>query len=290
MRRFIYYDKDGIESYLAQITKGITISSTKEETNSQSQETENTKEKNTQSNVGAKLAGIGAEIQEDIIDGENNKKSTQQLITSLEEKILSDYAFDKVYNCLNKEGILKSSNFDIGDVIHLEENVTFFDFDYFEKLFSENGVYNFSIRQNKEKLKKIKESLTGAEKQNIENKNKIKECEHSIKKQEEDRKSTLDILNMAKATLPYTRFIMTKECLIVLNDDNFRDDPNNVAFKYGGKIEIVGYITNIISSDNHSVEQENVFSEIYKLVNQVLITLYCGIKKVYVIHPLAMYY
>ena len=125
MRRFIYYDKDGIESYLAQITNGISISSTKEKTNSQSKEIEQAKEKTTHSNLGAKLAGIGAEIQENITDGENNKNSTQQLIRSLEEKILSDYAFDKVYDYFNTEGILKSSDFDIGDVIHLEENVTF---------------------------------------------------------------------------------------------------------------------------------------------------------------------
>lgn len=290
MRRFIYYDKDGIESYLAQITNGISISSTKEKTNSQSKEIEQAKEKTTHSNLGAKLAGIGAEIQENITGGENNKNSTQQLIRSLEEKILSDYAFDKVYDYFNTEGILKSSDFDIGDIIHLEENVTFFDFNYFEKLFSENGVYNFSIRQNKENLKSFKESLIGPAKQNIENKNKIKEREYAIKQQEDERKSTLEILNMAKSTLPYTRFIMTKECLIVLNDDNFRDNPNNVAFKYGGKIEIVGYVTNIISSDNSSTKQENVFSEMYKLVNQVLITLYSGVKKVYTIHPLAMYY
>ena len=34
MRRFIYYDKDGIESYLAQITSGISFSSSTETTNS----------------------------------------------------------------------------------------------------------------------------------------------------------------------------------------------------------------------------------------------------------------
>ena len=35
MRRFIYYDKDGIESYLAQITAGISISSSNEITTGQ---------------------------------------------------------------------------------------------------------------------------------------------------------------------------------------------------------------------------------------------------------------
>ena len=35
MRRFIYYDKDGIESYLVQITAGISISSSSEITTGQ---------------------------------------------------------------------------------------------------------------------------------------------------------------------------------------------------------------------------------------------------------------
>ena len=290
MRRFIYYDKDGIESYLAQITSGISFSSSTETTNSNEIEHQESKEKNIHSDIGAKLAGIGAEIQEDISKGETNKISTNQLVKSLEEKVLSDYAFDKVFDFFSKNKMLKTSDFKIGDVVNLEENVTFFDFDYFEKLFSENGISSFSIKQSKDELKKIRDSLSGPQKQNIEVKNKIKEMENMIKQQESERKSTLEILNMAKVTLPYVRFVMTKECLIVLNDDCFRDNPNNIAFKYGGNIQIVGYVTNIIDGESRTENQINAFSEMYKMVNQVMMSLYNGTKHVYVIHPLAMYY
>lgn len=290
MRRFIYYDKDGIESYLAQITSGISFSSSTETTNSNEIEHQESKEKNIHSDIGAKLAGIGAEIQEDISKGETNKTSTNQLVKSLEEKVLSDYAFDKVFDFFSRNKMLKTSDFKIGDVVNLEENVTFFDFDYFEKLFSENGISSFSIKQSKDELKKIRDSLSGPQKQNIEVKNKIKEMENMIKQQELERKSTLEILNMAKVTLPYVRFVMTKECLIVLNDDCFRDNPNNIAFKYGGNIQIVGYVTNIIDGESRTENQINAFSEMYKMVNQVMMSLYNGTKHVYVIHPLAMYY
>ena len=290
MRRFIYYDKDGIESYLAQITSGISFSSSTETTNSNEIEHQESKEKNIHSDIGAKLAVIGAEIQEDISKGETNKTSTNQLVKSLEEKVLSDYAFDKVFDFFSKNKMLKTSDFKIGDVVNLEENVTFFDFDYFEKLFSENGISSFSIKQSKDELKKIRDSLSGPQKQNIEVKNKIKEMENMIKQQESERKSTLEILNMAKVTLPYVRFVMTKECLIVLNDDCFRDNPNNIAFKYGGNIQIVGYVTNIIDGESRTENQINAFSEMYKMVNQVMMSLYNGTKHVYVIRPLAMYY
>ena len=72
--------------------------------------------------------------------------------------------------------------FKIGDVVHLEENVTFFDFEYFEKLFSENSISSFSIKQAKDELKKFKDSLVGPQKQNIEVKNKIKETCKSVAK------------------------------------------------------------------------------------------------------------
>ena len=154
MRRFIYYDKDGIESYLAQITAGISISSSKEITSSQEKSKMNENKRNITSAIGAKLAVIGSEIQEDITTGEADNQIVSRLVKSLEEKVMSDYAFDKVYDYFKNENIIKTNDFKIGDVISLNENVTFFDFDYFEKLFSEKGAYNFSIKQQKNELKK----------------------------------------------------------------------------------------------------------------------------------------
>ncbi len=290
MRRFIYYDKDGIESYLAQITGGVSISSSKEITTGEEKSKITENKKNINSDIGAKLAGIGAEIQEDITTGETNGQAASRLVKSLEEKVISDYAFDKVYNYFVNENIIKTDNFNIGDVINLNENVTFFDFDYFEKLFSDKGAYTFSIRQQKNEIKVFKESLTSQQKQDIQVKLKLKELDEQIKSAEEERKTLLETIDVAKNTLPYTRFIMTKDCLIVLNDNNFRDNPQNVAFKYGGKIDVIGYVTNIISEDNDLIAAENNFAEIYKFVNQVLLKLYNDKTKIYVIHPLAMYY
>ena len=242
MRRFIYYDKDGIESYLAQITGGISISSSKEITTGEEKSKITENKKNINSDIGARLAGIGAEIQEDITTGETNGQAASRLVKSLEEKVISDYAFDKVYNYFVNENIIKTDNFNIGDVINLNENVTFFDFDYFEKLFSDKGAYTFSIRQQKNEIKVFKESLTSQQKQDIQVKLKLKELDEQIKSAEEERKTLLETIDVAKNTLPYTRFIMTKDCLIVLNDNNFRDNPQNVAFKYGGKIDVIGYV------------------------------------------------
>ena len=55
-------------------------------------------------------------------------------------------------------------------------------------------------------------------------------------------------------------------------------------------IQIVGYVTNIIEGESRTENQINAFSEMYKMVNQVMMILYNGTKHAYVIHPLAMYY
>lgn len=130
--------------------------------------------------------------------------------------MLSDYAFDKVFNFLVNENLIKTNDFNIGEIISLKEDVTFFDFDYFENIFSDNGAFNFSIKQNKAKLKTIKDSLSSGIKANPLMRNKIREAEQEITNQEKNRKSTLVIISMAKATSPYVRFIMTSDCLIVL--------------------------------------------------------------------------
>ena len=139
-------------------------------------------------------------------------------------------------------------------------------------------------------MKNFKESLTNQQKQDVRIKLKLKELEEQVKSAEEERKNLLETIDVARNTLPYTRFIMTKECLVVLNDNNFRDNPQNVAFKYGGQIEIIGYVTNIISENNELIDNNNAFAEMYKFVNQVLLKLYTERTEIYVIHPLAMYY
>ena len=85
------------------------------------------------------------------------------------------------HNHFLKKNIIKIDNFKIGDVISLNENVTFFDFDYFEKLFSEKGAYTFSIKQQKNEMKNFKESLTNQQKQDVRIKLKLKELEEQVK-------------------------------------------------------------------------------------------------------------
>ena len=289
MRRFLYYDKEGIESYLAQITGGIQINTSQEVTKENGKRVTKENKKSVNSDIGAKLAGFGAELQEKVTKGEINDHISSELVKSLEEKVMSDYAFDKVYEFFVNKNLIKINDFEIGDIIHLSENVTFIDFDYFEKIFSENGPYLFSIKQQKKELKKLKDNMTSEERKNINIKIELNKTEENLKNYEDTRKELLDIVEVVKNTLPYAKFLLTKECLIVLSDYNFRDDSNSIAFKYGGKIDIVGFVTNTIN-DDESLPNENSFSEIYNIINKILLNLFNNKTRIYVVHPLVMYY
>ncbi|MCI5948242.1 MAG: hypothetical protein MRZ22_04835, partial [Oscillospiraceae bacterium] len=72
-------------------------------------------------------------------------------------------------------------------------------------------------------------------------------------------------------------------------NENFRDNPDIVAFKYGGNISIFGYVTNIITADEEP-NKNNDFAAVYDSVNQVMISMFKEQNKIYVVHPVALYY
>ncbi len=82
---------------------------------------------------------------------------------------------------------------------------------------------------------------------------------------------------------------MTNNLLIPLNDKYFRDDPNIIAFKYGGLMSIFGYVTNIITNNENTV-CPNVFSPVYDAVNKIMLTFFNGKDKIFILHPIALYY
>lgn len=53
--------------------------------------------------------------------------------------------------------------------------------------------------------------------------------------------------------------------LISLDDEYFRDKTKVVAFKYGGKMTLLGHLTNIVNNDVNS-DESNIFSTFPQLL------------------------
>ena len=104
-----------------------------------------------------------------------------------------------------------------------------------------------------------------------------------------ERKELGKTIEVIKNTLPYRRFVMTTNMLIPLQDENLRDDPKIVAFKYGGRMTTFGYITNIVSDDD-TPERNNDYAPLYDTINQVMLKMFRNQKRIYIVHPVALYY
>lgn len=293
MKRFLYYNQDSVNSLLAQIEQGLLIKkdSGKEETTSLSSTTE--MHSDITGDLSAKVLGIGASVQGDIQGSDADTEITTKMIRNIQEKALHDYAFEKVYEYIIGNNMIKNEDPEIGDYILINEVPTFLDFNYFQALFAENGAVKLANDQNKKQidalLTELKQSVPKGTQMPAQIKSQIKELENQIKSAEPERKEMAKTIEAIRNTLPYNRFVMTDNMLIPLDDENFRDDPNIVAFKYGGRISALGYVTNIVI-ESESVTPDNDFAPLYDAINKIMLSMFHNKKKIYIVHPIALYY
>lgn len=293
MRRFLYYNQDSINSFLAQIEQGLILKKesgqTQEKTVSSTQETQ----ANLAGDLSAKILGIGASVQGDIKDTDSDTEIATQMVRSIQEKVLHDYAFEKILEYLNANRMINNDNPSIGDTILIKELPTFLDFNYFQALFADNGAVRFGNEQSKmqmdEQLKKTKQGIPNGKSMPENVKAQIRGIENIIKDAEQKRKEMAKTIDVIKSTLPYHRFVTTETFLIPLTDKYLRDDPDIIAFKYGGAVSVFGYVTNIID-ENEQKTHFNDFAPLYDTINKIMLNLFKDKEKIFIIHPVAIFY
>lgn len=293
MKRFLYYNQDSVNSFLAQIEQGLLVkaSAGQEEADSYSDTTGI--RTNLTGDLSAKVFGIGTALKGDICGEDTGTEVTTDLIRNVQEKVMHDYAFDRVYNHVISNALVNNNNPAIGDIVLVNEVPTFLDFNYFQALFAENGAVKMSNDQNKRNLEsqihKIKAVVPKGNPLPPEVKQQIEEVRAAVNNAEPERKETLKTIEVVRNTLPYNRFLMTENMLMPLDDENFRDNPDIVAFKYGGKMSILGYVTNIVTAGNTPL-RNNSFASMYDTVNQIMLSLFENQDKIYIVHPVALFY
>lgn len=98
MRRFLYFDEDSINSSIAQIEQGLLTKGVVDETDGQTASCTEEVQSNITGDLSAKIFGIGASIQGDLKGINSDTEVATQLVRSVQEKALHDYAFDKVFS------------------------------------------------------------------------------------------------------------------------------------------------------------------------------------------------
>ena len=302
MRRFLYYDEDSVNSFLAQIESGLIT-----QNRSEGEETKTFSERKSTSasitgDLSAKVMGIGSTLAGEAEASDSKSDATSRMVKGVQEKILHDFAFDKIFKHFLDNNLIVESPNNIGDIVLIHEEPTFLDFGFFQKLFSDDGIVSYVNEQRRDQIQNTIASLKAATSNSgklfpeqktkiLEAKNEIKRLNEECKTADSSRKDTERMITVFRNTIPYNRSLMTENSLIPCNDGKFRDDPNIVAFKYGGKISILGYVTNIVSSaQSNNKTVKNDFDGFYSTLNQVMLNLFKEKEHIYIIHPIALFY
>lgn len=290
MRRFLYLNNDSIYSYISQINDGLPTKVTK--TNSLSEE----KGKETKATVDGKIdgdlkilgKGLGANISADI--GNTVLKSTSnQYLNSIEKKVY-DEAFDKLKHHLRSNGLLKDKcSIAIGDFFEIQDEMFIVDLEYYKNIFSDDTILEF-VKKNEvdTEFKKNSQNVEipwNGEKAKYDMGKLMKEIEKQVNKKYEETKKIIEVIFKI---IPYNKFGIMGDYLIVLDDEYFRDKTKVVAYKYGGKMTMLGYLTNIVNN-NLTQDDSNVFRTFPTLINVFMLNFF-NKTEIKIIHPVAIYY
>lgn len=296
MRRFIYLDTDTLNSYIAQIYDGLVQT---QETETQSSQTSDKQSERT-SDIGAdtdlKVFGKGIEGKIDFTYRHLKDTSNTELISDVQTKLLHDNAFDQLMNYLNQNNLL--SNHNIGDFIEINDEFYIMDLDYYKKIFGDKKFLDFLKKSQRDKIQallKIQQDIElsqeGANfneiKKNYTNLSKSK-CAESDKSYDDIK----DIIDMLYTLVPYRRTLCIADNMVVLNDKYMRDNINMTSFKFGGKIKVLGYITNRIETATDTAESSGVspLAQVGIGLNQIMLSFFGQQSSLNIVHPIAIYY
>lgn len=296
MRRFIYLDTDTLNSYIAQIYDGLVQT---QETETQSSQTSDKQSERT-SDIGAdtdlKVFGKGIEGKIDFTYRHLKDTSNTELISDVQTKLLHDNAFDQLMNYLNQNNLL--SNHNIGDFIEINDEFYIMDLDYYKKIFGDKKFLDFLKKSQRDKIQallKIQQDIELS--QEGANFNEIKKNYTNLSKSKcaESDKSydgIKDIIDMLYTLVPYRRTLCIADNMVVLNDKYMRDNINMTSFKFGGKIKVLGYITNRIETATNTDESSGVspLAQVGIGLNQIMLSFFGQQSSLNIVHPIAIYY
>lgn len=190
---------------------------------------------------------------------------------------------------MQNNSLIKENDLIIGDFFKIKNKMFIVDLDYYKKIFSDNVVLDFVKEKEIEEtfeLENIKIDITGnGEKAKYEGEKLKKKIKKIIDDKYEIIKKTIEAIIKI---IPYNKFGIMDDYLIVLDDEYFRDKTKVVAYKYGGEMTMLGYLTNIIDGTEKNTEK-NAFETFPDTINQFMLHFFDK-EKIKIIHPIAIYY
>lgn len=291
MRRFIYLDTDTLNSYLAQIFDGVIQSQETEKSFGKKKEKQNRFANSIGGQIAFKLFGKGVDANAQATYEHLKTVANDEMVRDVQTKIMHDNAFDEFASYLKEHSLLAGT--EIGNFVSIEDDFYIFDIAFFQKLFSAGGFVS-GIKEiqksnfQKEAEKKVQE-LPREQQRSKNLQRQIKEMvDAATSKNEEEFKAAESLINMLASIIPYPQILCISNYIVVLNEKYLRDDLSTAAFKYGGKIKVVGYITNKVAAQGNT--HVSAFASIGNSINALMNIFFENVDEMYIIHPVAIYY
>lgn len=297
MRRFIYLDTNTLDSYISQIDDGLVQAVIEEIGNLNTTSKTNSQDLTTTGTVDLKFLKKGLEGKVEGTLKQQKERLSSDTIKNILNKQRADERFDKFLQFIRNESLIKGASDieKIGDFVSINANLTIVDLEYYFNLFSDNGFIEFIKKQEKEnkekELDKQYEKLNREERRKTEIKKEYDAIKRDIKEQMDNTyKQTKETISALMSLIPYRKFIYSDDFIIIIDEKFLRDNPNIVANKYGGNVEIVGYLTNKVkSNENDKDNEENIFKTFPAIINSFLLSMFRN-TELKIIHPIAIYY
>lgn len=273
VKRFLYLDYDSTFSCYSQIMEGLPTKIT--ETTDNKNEDTNDIEASVEAGVNSKLKLFGSGVDADL--SARLAGSGSSLRMDSYEKSVEKLLHDDLFNDLEVK--LKEANGDpvdarIGEFVKFSGKVSIVDAEYIKALFTNSEFIKYVERE--EISKKIIDVI---------DKTAQKRVEKQVRGKYDDAKK---MIKMLSEVIPYRKFMLIGENVVVLEEKYLRDDPECIPYKYGGNMTVFGYVTNKIELQDDLDKMEHLL-DIVPVMNGLLLTL-LGKKKLVVVHAIGVYY
>lgn len=291
MRRFIYLDTDTLNSYLAQIFDGLLQSKETEKSANKKKEKQNRFANNVGGQIALKLFGKGIDANAQATYEHLKTVANDEMVRDVQTKIMHDNAFDEFVSYLNENNLWGES--EIGNFVSVEDDFYIFDIAFFQKLFAEQGFISGlkEIQQNniqKEAEQRVQE-LNRKQQRDKNLQRQVKEIvDAATAKNEDEFEAAEKLINMLASIIPYPQMMCISNYVVAFKEEYLRDDLSAAAFKYGGKIKVVGYITNKVTAQANT--HVSAFAGIGNSINELLKIFFENVDEMYIVHPVAIYY
>lgn len=291
MRRFIYLDTDTLNSYLAQMFDGLVQSEDSETQYKKVVNKQNSIKTSLAGKIAFKLFGKGIDANAQATYQHLKSVADDEMVRDVQTKIMHDNAFDQFMNYLYEHNLSEGN--DIGSFLVVKDEFYIFDIAFYQKLFVENGFIDMLMQIQDMNIKKEAEEQTEEfpreQRRNKNTQGRMNEAvQNALDKNHENWDSLKKMVEMLAAIIPYPRILCISNYVVVLEEKCMRDNISTAAFKYGGKITVVGYITNkVMAQANTPI---STFSGIGDSMNTLTKMFFENIDEMYIVHPVAIYY